>query len=154
MTTRKSAGAGTGTKRTTPLDVQLCFAVYAAHNAMVRAYKPLLQPLGLTYTQYLVMLVLWHEPVPTTSQVASMLEVQPHALTPVVDKLIASGLVERRPDDTDRRKTELVLTPDGRALEARVADVQRDVACQTQLPADVRTTLQTSLRQLSAHMGG
>lgn len=110
------------------LDRQLCFALYSASLAMTRAYKPLLDPLGLTYPQYLVMLVLWQHDGVTVSQVGSRLGLDSGTLTPLLKRLEAAGLVQRLRDAGDERRVELHLTDVGRELKARASDVPLVIA--------------------------
>ena len=120
------------------LDDQLCFALYAATNALTRLYRPLLAELGLTYPQYLVMLVLWEEKRCTSGHVARRLNLAPNAVTPLIDRLIAAGFVTRTPAEGDRRRYDLDLTRPGAALEDRVGAVQDAVACRTAMgPAEI-----------------
>lgn len=120
------------------LDDQLCFALYAATNAVTRAYRPLLAEQGLTYPQYLVMLVLWQDGTSPIGHVARRLELAPGAVTPLVDRLVERGLLERHPDESDRRSTQIKLTAAGRSLEGAASLVQQSVECRTALaPADL-----------------
>lgn len=105
------------------LDRQLCFALYAASLAMTKVYKPLLEPLGLTYPQYLVMLVLWEADGPSVSQLGDRLALDSGTLTPMLKRLEALGLVQRRRDVADERRVLVHLTPEGRALRSRAAAV-------------------------------
>lgn len=105
------------------LDRQLCFALYAASLAMTKVYKPLLEPLGLTYPQYLVMLVLWESDGPTVSQLGQRLTLDSGTLTPLLKRLQALGYVQRQRDADDERRVRVLLTAEGRALRARAAGV-------------------------------
>lgn len=102
------------------LDSQLCFSIYRASRAVVRSYRPLLDKLGLTYPQYLVMLVLWEadEPVPLKF-IDSRLGLDSGTLTPLLKRLEKQGYVERRRDPADERRTLASLTADGDALRSR-----------------------------------
>ncbi|MEU4739184.1 MarR family transcriptional regulator [Actinosynnema sp. NPDC023658] len=105
------------------LDDQLCFALYAASRAVTARYRPLLDELGLTYPQYLVLLVLWERgPVPV-KDVAAALQLDYGTLSPLLKRLEAAGLIrrERRPDD--ERSVRLVLTEAGDGLRERAKDV-------------------------------
>ena len=110
------------------LDHQLCFALYAASLAMTKLYKPLLDPLGLTYPQYLVMLVLWEGDGVTVSQVGDRLALDSGTLTPLLKRLQTAGLLQRLRDTADERRVFLQLTPTGRALKARARRVPVVVA--------------------------
>jgi len=99
------------------LDHQLCFALYSASLAMTKAYKPLLAPLGLTYPQYLVMLVLWEGDGVTVSHVGERLSLDSGTLTPLLKRLQALGLLQRLRDAADERRVLLQLTPGGGELQ-------------------------------------
>ena len=96
------------------LDRQLCFAVYAAEHAFTRFYKPRLEKLGITYPQYLVMLVLWEEDGLTVKQIGDRLFLDSGTLTPVLKRLEGAALVVRRRDDKDERQVRVRLTEMGR----------------------------------------
>ena len=110
------------------LDRQLCFALYAGSLAMTKAYKPLLAPLGLTYPQYLAMLVLWADDGITVSQLGDRLALDSGTLTPVLKRLQSQGLVQRQRDAQDERRVRLCLTPQGHALKAQAASVPHSMA--------------------------
>lgn len=110
------------------LDHQLCFALYSSSLAMTRLYKPLLEPLGLTYPQYLVMLVLWEGDGVTVSQLGERLALDSGTLTPLLKRLEAQGLVQRLRDSADERRVLLQLTAAGRALKAQARAVPPSVA--------------------------
>ncbi|MBK1611995.1 MarR family transcriptional regulator [Rubrivivax gelatinosus] len=110
-----------------PLERQLCFALYAGSLAMTRLYRPLLEPLKLTYPQYLVMLVLWHEGRQTVSGVGERLGLDSGTLTPLLRRLERAGLVVRERDAQDQRRVHVETTADGRALQARAAELQRSL---------------------------
>src|SRR5258706_14004883 len=105
------------------LDHQLCFALYSSSLAMTKLYKPLLDPLGLTYPQYLAMLVLWEGDGITVSELGQRLLLDSGTLTPLLKRLEASGLIDRQPDSAAERRVLLPLTPAGRPLKARPAKV-------------------------------
>lgn len=111
------------------LDSQLCFALYRANRAVVRSYRPLLAELGLTYPQYLVMLVLWEadEPVPLKF-IDSRLGLDSGTLTPLLKRLEKQGYVERRRDPNDERRTLVSLTTDGDALRSRAECIPEAMA--------------------------
>ena len=95
------------------LDRQLCFALYSASLAMTKAYKPLLEPLGLTYPQYLAMLVLWEGDGLAVSALGERLALDSGTLTPLLKRLEALGLVQRLRDSSDERRVLLRLTAEG-----------------------------------------
>ena len=105
------------------LDDQLCFAIYSAGHAFARAYKPLLEGLGLTYPQYLVLLVLWAEEGVTVGAIGEKLFLESSTLTPLLKRLEAQGLLVRVRGKNDERQVIVHLTAAGRKL----ADAARDV---------------------------
>lgn len=115
------------------LDDQLCFALYAATNAVTRAYKPLLGKLGLTYPQYLVMLVLWQDGATSPNDIATRLQLGASAITPLLDQLEKSGFVARARSSTDRRRLIVAATPTGAALYDLAAVAQDAIVCRTGL---------------------
>ncbi len=130
------------------LDHQLCFALYAASLAMTKAYKPLLAPLGLTYPQYLVMLVLWEGDGITVSQLGERLTLDSGTLTPLLKRLEALALVQRRRDTADERRVLLRLTAGGQALRDQAAAVPQAIACATACDLQQVGALASQLHQL------
>ncbi len=130
------------------LDHQLCFAVYSASLAMTKLYKPLLAPLGLTYPQYLVMLVLWEGDGITVSQLGERLSLDSGTLTPLLKRLEAAGLLQRLRDTADERRVLLQLSAAGRKLKARAVRVPQAVACATGCKLDELGALVARLQQL------
>ncbi len=102
-----------------PLDDQLCYAIYSAGMAIQRAYKPLLDELGLTYPQYLVLNVLWREDEQTVGNIASQLALESSTLTPLLKRLESAQLVRRTRNPNNERQVVIALTEQGRALKAR-----------------------------------
>ena len=133
------------------LDHQLCFALYAASLAMTKLYKPLLEPLGLTYPQYLAMLVLWQGDGITVSQLGERLALDSGTLTPLLKRLEASGLVQRLRDAADERRVLLQLTPTGRALRARAQKVPRAMAEASGQSVEELVALKDQLVTLRSH---
>ncbi|QDL39194.1 MarR family winged helix-turn-helix transcriptional regulator [Rhodoferax sediminis] len=105
------------------LDNQLCFALYSTSLAMTKLYKPLLDGLGLTYPQYLVMLVLWERDGLTVSELGERLYLDSGTLTPLLKRLEAAGLISRIRAVTDERRVHLTLTAAGRRLKVRAAKI-------------------------------
>jgi DNA-binding MarR family transcriptional regulator len=105
------------------LDNQLCFALYSASLAMTKLYKPLLESLGLTYPQYLVMLVLWEQDGLTVSALGERLYLDSGTLTPLLKRMEQSGLLLRQRAADDERKVVVTLTTPGRALKDQAASV-------------------------------
>ncbi|POR42191.1 MarR family transcriptional regulator [Methylobacterium sp. V23] len=130
------------------LDDQICFALYAATNAVVRAYRPLLAEVGLTYPQYLVMLALWQDGSMAGHDLAKRLQVGPSSVTPLVDRLEAAGFVARARTG-DRRVVLVALTEAGRELEAKVSGAQKSVVCRTGLAERDLAELRQELKDLT-----
>jgi DNA-binding MarR family transcriptional regulator len=135
------------------LDDQLCFALYAATNTITRAYRPLLEQIGLTYPQYLVMMVLWQEGQCSVGEIASRLALPPHAASPIVDRLAVAGLVERRRRRPDLRVVHVTVTPTGSDLRHAASAIQRNVVHRTKLNpaglARVRHQLHSLVERMS-----
>ena len=130
------------------LDRQLCFAIYSASLAMTKVYKPLLEPLGLTYPQYLVMLALWETDGLSVSQLGERLALDSGTLTPLLKRLEASGLVQRLRDAADERRVLLQLTADGRALKQRAVQVPQAIAAASGCSLDELSALTAQLQTL------
>lgn len=109
------------------LENQLCFALVTAARNVVAIYRPILEPLGLTHPQYLVMLALWERSPRTLQDLAADLALEPATASPLVKRLEADGLVLRRRSADDERRLDIVLTDAGLALRARAVDVPRQV---------------------------
>jgi DNA-binding MarR family transcriptional regulator len=134
------------------LDDQLCFALYAASRAMTAAYAPMLDELDLTYPQYLVLLVLWDQDGERVSGIGEQLQLDSATLTPLLKRLEARGLVERRRSTADERVVEVFLTAEGKRLKRRAGDVSRCIFEKSGLAlaelAQLRTRLQALTRRL------
>jgi len=111
------------------LDDQLCFALYSASRAVTRAYAPLLEPLGLTYPQYLVLLVLWQRDGVPVHRLGQRLALDSGTLTPLLKRLAHQGLVERRRGEDDERVVRIHLTAAGRALRGKARKIPMALAC-------------------------
>jgi DNA-binding MarR family transcriptional regulator len=105
------------------LDNQLCFALYSASLAMTKLYKPLLDELGITYPQYLVLLVLWERDGLTVSELGERLSLDSGTLTPLLKRLETAGLVSRLRDTQDERRVLVRLSAAGRELKQRAARI-------------------------------
>ena len=138
------------------LDNQLCFSLYSASLAMTKLYKPLLEPLGLTYPQYLVMLVLWETDDVMVSTIGERLHLDSGTLTPLLKRLEAAGLLQRERSAEDERRVHVNLTSQGRRLRERATSVPPHIlsasGCSlgelrqlTQQLQSLRDTLQASL---------
>ena len=130
------------------LDHQLCFALYAATHALTRAYRGALEQAGLTYTQYLVMLVLWEGDGVSVGNIAHRLELDSATLTPMLKRLEIAGFLSRTRNANDERVVEIRLTAAGQELQHQIAKVQRSVECQTGLCHEEFVQLKNSLHRL------
>lgn len=130
------------------LEHQLCFALYAATNAITRIYRGKLKEVGMTYPQYLVMLVLWEEDGVPIKAIADRLQLDAATITPLVQRLEESGFVTKKRNAADDRVVNVFLTEPAREIQARVAELQNSVACQTGLSDTKFEELRSSLHQL------
>ena len=118
------------------LDNQLCFALYACSRQITRLYKPLLDPLGLTYTQYIVLLVLWEQDGQTVKQLGERLYLDSGTLTPLLKKMAASGVLRRTRSGKDERSVIIRLTEQGKALKHSAAEIPYKMASCVNLPLE------------------
>lgn len=111
------------------LENQFCFALYSASHAMTKTYKPMLDRLGLTYPQYLVMLVLWEQDAILVKDIGARLFLDSGTLTPLLKRLEANGLLSRNRDPHDERQVRIVLTAQGKALRVQAEAIPEQVLC-------------------------
>ncbi|WP_350613166.1 MarR family transcriptional regulator [Pseudomonas sp. HY7a-MNA-CIBAN-0227] len=135
------------------LDSQLCFKLYAASRAVTRAYKPMLDQLGLTYPQYLVMLVLWEwqdaaPPQPTVKALGERLLLDSGTLTPLLKRLEQLALVRRQRSASDEREVHLSLAEAGRRLRDRVQPLKARLLCDSGVDLSQADALRHGLDQL------
>ncbi|WP_431885804.1 MarR family winged helix-turn-helix transcriptional regulator [Micromonospora wenchangensis] len=130
---------------------QVCFALYAASRALTDVYRPLLDEFGLTYPQYLVLLVLWErgDDPPTVSELGAALRLDSGTLSPLLKRLATAGLVVRTRSALDERRVEVGLTADGAALRQRMTDVPLRVACSTGLDETELVALRDTLTRVT-----
>jgi len=131
------------------LDRQLCFALYGAAQRVTRLYRPLLDALGLTYPQYLAMLVLWETSPRTVGAMGDALDLDSSTLTPLLKRLEVGGLIDRRRDPKDERRVIVALTDKGLALRDRALSVPEQIFCQVGLPLDELVTLREKLKTVA-----
>ena len=136
------------------LDQQLCFALYASSLAMTKLYKPLLAPLGLTYPQYLVMLVLWERDDRAVHELGELLQLDSGTLTPLLKRLESSGLVSRQRDQTDERRVRIHLTEAGHSLKQAASNIPVSVMCQVGGELDAVVELRERLHALRQRLQG
>ncbi|MEW5685927.1 MAG: MarR family transcriptional regulator [Pseudomonadota bacterium] len=131
------------------LDLQLCFSLYSAANLMTRMYRPLLQPLGLTYPQYLAMLVLWEHSPRNVGEVGQRLGLDSGTLTPLFKRLEEAGLISRTRDPADERRVVIALTDAGRSLRQKALAVPEAVFCRLPGTLEELATLKQSVDRLA-----
>lgn len=119
------------------LDNQLCFVLYAASRAVTQMYRPLLEGLGLTYPQYLVMLVLWEKDGLTVKELGEKLQLDSGTLTPLLKKLEVKGLVNRQRDKKDERRVLITLLDKGKDLKKHAVKVPEELLCRSGISLEV-----------------
>ena len=134
------------------LDNQLCFALHSTSLMMTKVYKPLLQALGLTYPQYLAMMVLWEEDGLTVGEISSRLLTDPGSLTPLLKRLEVEGLLSRTRSREDERVVVVELTAAGRALQDRAMGIPHCILGASGLELDQLRKLQGDLIALRANL--
>ncbi|MFL2656108.1 MAG: MarR family winged helix-turn-helix transcriptional regulator [Burkholderiaceae bacterium] len=130
------------------LDHQLCFAIYSANNSVIRAYKSELKKFGITYTQYLVLLVLWEVKNAPVNYIATRLKLDPGSLSPVLKRMQKSNLISKIRKKEDERSVIVTLTSQAKELEDEVAEIQQKVSCDTGLSASEYESLRDSVKEL------
>ncbi|MFI5084788.1 MAG: MarR family winged helix-turn-helix transcriptional regulator [Actinomycetales bacterium] len=133
---------------------QVCFALYSASRAATGVYRPMLDSLGLTYPQYLVLLLLWERDGASVRELGEALELDSGTLSPLLKRLQSAGLVERRRSTADERRVEIFLTDDGAALRGRAAAVPQQLAAAAGLSAAEFAQLRATLVKLTAALRG
>jgi len=133
------------------LDDQVCFALYTAFRAVAGLYRPLLDRLGLTYPQYLVMLVLWERRTSTMKQLSADLQLDSGTLSPLLKRMEANGLVHRQRRADDERSVDVTLTEKGQALRAAARSVPATLARTLDLPGDDLAVLRDLLNRVTAN---
>jgi len=131
-----------------PLDEQLCFSLYAATIAVNRTYKPMLDALGLTYPQYLVLSTLWEEDGLAVSAIAERLALEPSTITPLVKRLESAGFLNRKRNPLDERQVIVSLTQKGRSLNQKTACLTQTLLERSGLTPDQLTRLNEQVRRL------
>ncbi|MDR1088447.1 MAG: MarR family transcriptional regulator [Coriobacteriales bacterium] len=123
------------------LENQLCFPLYAASKEVVKRYRPYLDEIGLTYTQYITMMVLWEHKTVNVKTLGSFLHLDSGTLTPLLKKLEAKGYLTRKRSDTDERKLEIRITEGGEALNERAQTIPTQLASCLNLSSEEVATL-------------
>lgn len=138
---------------TLALDRQLCFALYACAHQMQRLYRPWLDPLGLTYPQYLVMLRLWEHGSQRVGELAAALHLDSGTLSPLLKRMEMAGWLQRRRAVDDERSVQVSLTDAGQALREQAQGLPERIAGAACLSAEDITGLRDRLQQLLARLG-
>lgn len=134
------------------LDRQLCFAVYSAAHAFNRTYKPLLDPYGLTYPQYLVLLSLWEEDGRTVKALGTALGLDSGTLSPLLKRLEASGYIRRARDRADERQVLVTLTQKGRAMRDEAGGIRMEIGRASGCSHAALEDLNAALQRLTANL--
>jgi len=130
------------------LENQFCFALYSSSLALTKAYKPMLDALGLTYPQYLVMLVLWEQDNVLVKDIGHALFLDSGTLTPLLKRLEANGLLERHRDESDERQVRITLTPAGKDLRNAALDIPQKILCASGQSKETLMQLRSQLSDL------
>lgn len=136
------------------LENQLCFALVTAARNVVAIYRPILEPLGLTHPQYLVMLALWERSPRALNDLAVDLALEPATASPLVKRLEKEGLVTRQRSAGDERRLDITLTDSGRALRERALDVPQQVMSAVGMDVDEVATLRDGVARFAGRTGG
>lgn len=135
------------------VDQQVCLSLYSATNALIRAYRPLLEPLGLTYPQYLVMLTLWEADDVPISTICNRTRLDTGTITPLLKRLEQKRLIRRVPAPDDERSKRVHLTPAGRQLCAKASEIPFRIACAAGLNEEEGRLLKSLSERLYDHLG-
>jgi MarR family transcriptional regulator, organic hydroperoxide resistance regulator len=138
--------------RTLRLDNQFCFPLYAAARAMMQAYQPLLAKLGLTYPQYLVLMVLWEDDGRSVKELGGRLYLDSGTLTPLLKRLEEASLVRRARAGHDERVVEVFLTAEGKRLKKRAEEIPQEVLCRIGVPLEKVLRLRDDVKVLFSHL--
>lgn len=153
MTRRRRQDGGMGMDEATSSRLALlCFGLHAASRAMTAVYRSLLEEVGLTYPQYLVMLLLWEDEPRLVKELGRTLELDSGTLSPLIKRLETAGLVRRERRATDERAVEVTLTPEGRALQERARHIPRAIERATNLSNEEIEDLRGRLDDLRASL--
>lgn len=132
-----------------PPEQQICFALYSASRSITGRYRELLAPLGVTYPQYLAMLILWETGTSTVGEIGERLQLDSGTLSPLLRRLEGLGLVTRARSTEDERVVEVTLTPEGDALRVHAPGIAEQICASTGLPLDELVELQQQIATLS-----
>ena len=130
------------------LDNQLCFPLYALSRQITNIYRPMLEKLGLTYPQYLVMMVLWEEKTASVKSLGERLWLDSGTLTPLLKRMEASGLIRRERSSEDERLVNVIITEKGINLESLAENIPRKIKCKIQMEDDEIASLRNYLKRI------
>lgn len=130
----------------------LCFALYSASRAAMDVYRPLLDELGLTYPQYLVMIVLWEHETCTVKEIGQILHLDSGTLSPLLKRLEGAGFISRQRRASDERVVDIALTESGRALKLQASKIPQQISCQYGIEFDEYIELLSRLKKLTNHL--
>ncbi|RNF86373.1 MarR family winged helix-turn-helix transcriptional regulator [Montanilutibacter psychrotolerans] len=150
--TGKSTGPKAQARTALHLDDQLCFALYSTSLALNKVYRRLLSGLGLTYPQYLVMMVLWERDAVAVSEIGARLFLDSATLTPLLKRLESAGLITRTRSSSDERQVIIALTPAGRELRTRAAKVPANIFCAADCSVDELVSMKAQLESLRTNL--
>ncbi|MFJ2033120.1 MarR family winged helix-turn-helix transcriptional regulator [Streptosporangium sp. NPDC087985] len=136
------------------LERQVCFALAVASRSVIGVYRPLLQPLGLTHPQYLVMLALWQHAPLSVKELSKLLQLDPGTLSPLLKRLEASGYIRRGRDSRDERVLEVTLTPEGWKLRSEAEGIPSSVVDRLGMGLEELQELHQSLTRVIAAANG
>ncbi|MFJ8685972.1 MarR family winged helix-turn-helix transcriptional regulator [Micromonospora wenchangensis] len=136
------------------LEAQVCFALSVAARGVVAVYRPLLEPMGLTHPQYLVMLALWQYAPLSVRELSRLLQLDPGTLSPLLKRLEAAGYLRRERDPADERSLAVSLTESGRALRGRAEQIPPAVVARLGLPLAELRDLHAALTRVIAAANG
>ena len=149
MTPRRTTpDGGLGTEDVLALERQVCFALSVAARNVVAVYRPVLEPLGLTHPQYLVMLALWQHGTLSVKELSGLLHLDPGTLSPLLKRLEAGGLLRRERDPADQRNLALALTDRGRALREEAERIPAGIVERLDMPLEELTGLHEALTRV------
>lgn len=134
------------------LDNQLCFPLYAASRLVTRLYQPLLEPLGLTYPQYIVLLILWEDAPCTVSHIGQRAQLATNTLTPLLKRLELLGFIDRTRATEDERVVNITLTRTGKTLKVKCACIPEQLFKRTGYPLEQSVALKKQLDALLIHL--
>jgi DNA-binding MarR family transcriptional regulator len=136
VTTTASPQSPLGSEDVLALDRQVCFALAVAARNVIAVYRPVLEPLGLTHPQYLVMLALWQHGTLSVKDLSGLLQLDPGTLSPLLKRLEAAGLLRRERDPRDQRNLALALTDKGTALRAQAEKIPAGIVQRLDMPVE------------------